>query len=116
MKNTQLTLYAFLALSITVLPAACNLPDSDAAGTPAKPTATAPKKEEPLEPQKKWKWSQLTAKQSHSIVRLVGRPADISAVCDGESELISTCCLYQNSPVLDTEQSRTLPGEVLHRR
>ena len=67
MKNTQLTLYAFLALSITVLPAACNLPDSDAAGTPAKPTATAPKKEEPLEPQKKWKWSQLTAKQSHSI-------------------------------------------------
>ena len=68
MKNIQLTLYAFLALSITVLPAACTLPDSDAAGTPAKPTATAPKKEEPLEPQKKWKWSQLTAKQRGPLI------------------------------------------------
>ena len=68
MKNTQLTLYAFLALSITVLPAACTLPDSGPAGTPAKPTATAPKKEEPLEPQKKWKWRQLIAKQRGPIV------------------------------------------------
>ena len=68
MKNTQLTLYAFLALSITVLQAACTLPDSAAAGTPAKPTATAPKKEEPLEPQKKWKWSQLTAKQRGPLI------------------------------------------------
>ena len=68
MKSIQLTLYAFLALSITVLPAACTLPDSGPTGTPAKPTA--PKKEEPPEPLKEWKWSQLTAKQSRVITGL----------------------------------------------
>ena len=67
MKNTQLTLYAFLALSITVLPAACTLPDSAAAGTPAKPTATAPNKEEPPEPPKSWNLRRLTKKQSRVI-------------------------------------------------
>ena len=56
MKNNRLTLYAFLALSITVLPAACALPDS---GTPAKPTAP-----------KEWKWSQVTAKQPRNITGL----------------------------------------------
>ena len=57
MKNNRLTLYAFLALSITVLPAACALPDS------------TPKKEEP--PEQEWKWSQLTAKNpSHLITGL----------------------------------------------
>ena len=66
MKNIQLTLYAFLALSITVLPAACVQPDSGPTGTPAKPTA--PKKEEPPEPQKKWKWSQVTAKQRGRLI------------------------------------------------
>ena len=59
MKNIQLTLYAFLALSITVLPAACAPPDSGLTGTPAKPTA--PKKEEL--PEQEWKLSQVTAKQ-----------------------------------------------------
>ena len=47
---------AFLALSITVLPASCALPDS---GTPA------PKEEEPPEPQ--WRWSQLTNSENRFI-------------------------------------------------
>ena len=55
MKNIQLTLYAFLALSITLLPAACAPPDSGPTGTPA------PKKEEP--PEQEWKLSQVTEKQ-----------------------------------------------------
>ena len=58
--------YAFLALSITVLPAACAQPDSGPTGTPAKPAA--PKKEEPpLEPQKEWKWSRLTNSENRYI-------------------------------------------------
>lgn len=62
MKNIQLTLYAFLVLSITVLPAACALPDS------SPPVRPAPKEEEP-EPQ--WRWSQLTEKKpSHFITGL----------------------------------------------
>ena len=64
MKNIQLTLYAFLAFSITVLPAACAQPDSGPTGTPAKPTA--PKKEEP--PEQKWKLSQVTAKQRGRLI------------------------------------------------
>ena len=68
--HTQLTLYAFLALSITMLPAACAQPDSGPTGTPAKPAAAAPKKEEPPGPPKVWKWSQLTAKQSRFITGL----------------------------------------------
>ena len=56
--------YAFLALSITMLPAACALPDSDPAGTPAKPSA--PKEEEPPVP-KKWRWSQLTNSENRFI-------------------------------------------------
>lgn len=56
--------YAFLALSITMLPAACALPDSDPAGTPAKPSA--PKEEEPPLP-KKWRWSQLTNSENRFI-------------------------------------------------
>ena len=55
MKNIQLTLYAFLALSITLLPAACAPPDSGPTGTPV------PKKEEP--PEQEWKLSQVTEKQ-----------------------------------------------------
>ena len=55
MKNIQLTLYAFLALSITLLPAACAPPDSGPTGMPA------PKKEEP--PEQEWKLSQVTEKQ-----------------------------------------------------
>ena len=55
MKNIQLTLYAFLALSITLLPAACAPPDSGPTGTPA------PKKEEP--PEQEWKLNQVTEKQ-----------------------------------------------------
>ena len=56
--------YAFLALSITVLPAACALPESGPAGTPAKPAA--PKKEEPPVP-KTWRWSQLTNSENRYI-------------------------------------------------
>ena len=52
--------YAFLALSITVLPAACALPDSGPAGTPA------PKEEEPPVP-KTWRWSQLTNSENRYI-------------------------------------------------
>ena len=59
---------AFLALSITVLPAACAMPDSGPAGTPAKPIA--PKKEEPPEPPKSWNLRQLTKKQSRVIYGL----------------------------------------------
>ena len=65
MKHTQLTLYAFLALSLTVLTAACAPPDSGPTGTPAKPIA--PKKEEPPEPPKSWNLRQLTKKQSRVI-------------------------------------------------
>ena len=49
--------YAFLALSITVLPAACAQPDSGPTGTPA------PKEEEPPVPE--WRWSQLTNSENH---------------------------------------------------
>ena len=54
--------YAFLALLITLPPAACDLPDSGTAGTPAEPTAKVPKKkkEERPEPRKVWRWSRLT--------------------------------------------------------
>ena len=55
MKNIQLILYAFLALSITLLPAACAPLDSGPTGTLAQ------KKEEP--PEQEWKLSQVTEKQ-----------------------------------------------------
>ena len=64
MKNIQLTLYAFLALSITVLPAACAQPDSGPTGTPAKPTV--PKEEKP--PEQEWKLSQVTEKQRGRLI------------------------------------------------
>ena len=54
--------YAFLALSITVLPAACAQPYSGPTGTPVKPAA--PKEEEPPVP-KTWRWSQLTNSENH---------------------------------------------------
>ena len=62
MKSAVITTicYAFLALLITLVPAACDLPDSGTAGTPAEPTAKAPEKEERPEPPKVWKWSRLT--------------------------------------------------------
>ena len=52
--------YAFLALSITVLPAACAQPDSGPTGTPA------PKEEEPPVP-KTWRWSKLTNSENRLI-------------------------------------------------
>ena len=59
--------YAFLALSITVLPAACALPDGTPAGTPAKPAEEKPKL--PVSPPvpKKWRWSQLTNSENRYI-------------------------------------------------
>ena len=59
--------YAFLALSITVLPAACALPDSGPADTPAKPAEEKPKPAVSPPVPKTWRWSRLTNSENRSI-------------------------------------------------
>ena len=72
--------YAFLALSITMLPAACALPDSGPAGTPAKPAEEKPKL--PVSPPvpKTWRWSRLTNSENPHIRGLQVSPHGMLSV------------------------------------
>ena len=71
---------AFLALSITVLPTACALPESGPAGTPAKPAEEKPKL--PVSPPvpKTWRWSQLTNSENPHVRGLQVSPHGMLSV------------------------------------
>ena len=72
--------YAFLALSITVLPAACALPESGPAGTPAKPAEEKPKPAVSPPVPKTWRWSQLTNSENTHVRGLQVSPHGMLSV------------------------------------